>query len=49
MPVDFARLPLIALIGAAFYAEPLDPMILLGGAVIAVAAWTNLRLAARPA
>jgi drug/metabolite transporter (DMT)-like permease len=47
MPVDFARLPLIALIGAAFYAEPLDPMILLGGAVIAGAAWANLRLAAR--
>jgi drug/metabolite transporter (DMT)-like permease len=49
MPVDFLRLPLIALVGAAFYAEPLDPMILLGGAVIAGAAWANLRIAARPA
>jgi drug/metabolite transporter (DMT)-like permease len=48
MPVDFMRLPLIALIGAAFYAEPLDPLILLGGAIIAGAAWANLRIAARP-
>jgi drug/metabolite transporter (DMT)-like permease len=48
MPVDFARLPLIALIGALVYAEPMDPLILLGGAVIAGAAWANLRIAARP-
>ncbi|PWJ21002.1 DMT family transporter [Jannaschia seohaensis] len=47
MPVDFARLPLIALIGALFYGEGLDPLILLGGAVIAGAAWTNLKLANR--
>ena len=49
MPVDFVRLPLIAGIGAVFYAEPLDPLILLGGAIIAGAAWANLRLAGRPA
>ncbi|KIT15930.1 DMT family transporter [Jannaschia aquimarina] len=48
MPVDFARLPIIALIGAAFYAEPLDPMVLLGGTIIAGAAYANLRVAARP-
>lgn len=45
MPVDFARLPIVALIGAVFYAEPLDPLILLGGGVIIAAAWANLRLA----
>ncbi|TFL18619.1 DMT family transporter [Jannaschia formosa] len=45
MPVDFARLPVVALIGAAFYGEALDPLILLGGGVIAGAAWANLRLA----
>lgn len=47
MPIDFARLPIIALIGAAFYAEPLDPLVLLGGAVVFLAAWANLRLADR--
>jgi drug/metabolite transporter (DMT)-like permease len=47
MPVDFARLPVIALIGVVLYGEALDPLILLGGAVIAGAAWANLRIAAR--
>lgn len=45
MPIDFARLPLIATIGALFYAEPLDPMVLLGGTIVFFAAWANLRLA----
>ncbi len=49
MPVDFVRLPLIALIGAAFYGEALDPFVLLGGAVILGAAWANLRMARRSA
>ncbi|MGR3467426.1 MAG: DMT family transporter, partial [Shimia sp.] len=30
MPIDFVRLPVIALIGMAFYAEPLDPWVLAG-------------------
>lgn len=47
MPVDFARLPLVAIIGAAFYAEALDPAVLVGGAIILVAAWVNLRLSRR--
>ncbi|WP_298433222.1 DMT family transporter [uncultured Jannaschia sp.] len=47
MPIDFARLPLIAVIGALFYAEPLDPLVLFGGAVVFGAAWANLRLAER--
>ncbi|WP_375690610.1 DMT family transporter [Pseudooceanicola sp. LIPI14-2-Ac024] len=34
MPVDFARLPLAAIIGALIYHEPLDPYVLLGAAVI---------------
>ena len=33
-PLDFIRLPLIAVIGFAFYQEPWDLMILAGGAVI---------------
>jgi tRNA 2-thiouridine synthesizing protein A len=33
-PLDFLRLPLIAVAGALIYAEPLDPLVLLGGAVI---------------
>lgn len=45
IPIDFARLPLIAVIGALFFAEALDPMVLLGGAVVFAAAWANLRLA----
>lgn len=34
VPIDFIRLPLIAVVGAIFYGEPLDPMILAGAAVI---------------
>lgn len=45
MPIDFARLPLIAVIGALFYAEPLDPLVLVGGTIVFAAAWANLRLA----
>lgn len=42
-PMDFLRLPVIALVGALLYAEPLDPWVLLGGAVILTANWINLR------
>ncbi|MEM8822199.1 MAG: DMT family transporter [Pseudomonadota bacterium] len=42
MPVDFLRLPLIAVIGALAYNEPLDPWVLLGGAIVFGAAWANL-------
>ena len=47
VPVDFARLPVIALVGAHFYGEPFDPMVLLGGAVIFTGIWINLRAEAR--
>lgn len=48
IPVDFLRLPLMAAVGALLYAEPLDPFVLAGGAVILLANWLNLR-APRPA
>ena len=33
-PLDFIRLPLIAVVGAAFYDEALDPMVFVGAAII---------------
>lgn len=43
MPIDFARLPLIAVVGALFYNEALDPWVFAGGAVIILGNWLNLR------
>lgn len=43
MPIDFLRLPVIALVGWIIYSEPLDPWILAGGAVILGANWLNVR------
>lgn len=34
VPIDFIRLPLIAVIGAVYYAEPFDPLVIAGAAVI---------------
>lgn len=34
MPIDFARLPVIALVGVALYAEALDPFVFIGAALI---------------
>lgn len=51
MPLDFARLPVIALVGMALYREPLDPAVFLGAAVIFAANLYNIRgetLARRP-
>jgi len=42
-PLDFLRLPLIAVVGMALYGEPLDPVVLVGGAVIFAANWINIR------
>lgn len=39
VPMDFLRLPLIALVGVLFYAEPLDWLVLVGGAIML---WGNL-------
>lgn len=44
-PLDFLRLPVIALVGAAFYGEAFDPLVLVGGAVIFAANWINIRTA----
>jgi drug/metabolite transporter (DMT)-like permease len=43
VPVDFARLPLIAAIGAIFYAEPVEMTLFLGAALIFLGIWVNLR------
>ena len=42
VPIDFARLPLIAVVGALAYNEPLDPLVFIGGAVIFCGIWINL-------
>lgn len=47
MPIDFARLPLIALIGAVFYAEPVDLLIFLGAALIVGGNLVNIRAESR--
>jgi drug/metabolite transporter (DMT)-like permease len=41
-PMDYLRVPLIAIVGWLVYAEALDPFVLLGGAVIAAANIVNL-------
>jgi drug/metabolite transporter (DMT)-like permease len=43
VPVDFARLPIIAAIGAVFYAEPVEPGLFLGAGLIFAGIWVNLR------
>ncbi|WP_245243090.1 DMT family transporter [Pararhodobacter sp. SW119] len=42
-PMEFARLPIIALVGVWLYAEALDPWVFLGAAIIFGANWLNLR------
>jgi drug/metabolite transporter (DMT)-like permease len=42
-PMEFARLPIIAFVGVALYAESLDPFVFLGAALIFGANWLNLR------
>jgi drug/metabolite transporter (DMT)-like permease len=43
MPIDFLRLPLIAIVGVLLYDETLDAPILIGGAFILLANWINIR------
>jgi drug/metabolite transporter (DMT)-like permease len=43
VPVDFARLPVIAAIGAVFYAEPVELTLFLGAGLICLGIWVNLR------
>lgn len=44
MPIDFARLPVIALVGMLLYNEPLDVLVLLGAAVIFGGNYLNIRM-----
>ncbi|HYX66103.1 MAG TPA: DMT family transporter [Burkholderiales bacterium] len=43
VPIDFTRLPLIAVVGAMFYGEPFNPMVLVGAAVIFAGTYYSLR------
>jgi drug/metabolite transporter (DMT)-like permease len=47
VPLDFLRIPLIALIGWRLYGEPLDPFVLLGSVSIIAGILWNLRAEAR--
>lgn len=50
MPIDFARLPIIAIVGIVLYNEPIDALIFLGGALIFGANYLNIRFGqAKPA
>ena len=46
-PLDFLRIPLIALVGWLFYGEALDPFVFVGAAVIIAGVVWNLRAEAR--
>jgi drug/metabolite transporter (DMT)-like permease len=43
VPLDFMRIPLIAVVGWAFYGEPLDIFVLLGALIIVAGVLWNLR------
>ena len=47
MPIDFARLPVIAVVGVLLYSEPLDPLLILGAALIFAGNYLNLTLGQR--
>jgi drug/metabolite transporter (DMT)-like permease len=49
VPIDFLRLPLIAVVGMAFYGEPLELSILLGAAVIFSGTYYSIRRESRTA
>jgi drug/metabolite transporter (DMT)-like permease len=43
VPVDFLRLPLLTAIGILAYGEVFEPFVVLGGGVICLGIWLNLR------
>lgn len=47
MPIDFARLPVIAIVGALFYSEPLNALVFLGAALIFAGNWINITRSAK--
>lgn len=42
VPMDFLRLPMVAVLGLMLYGEPLDPWVLAGAAVIFSAILINI-------
>ncbi|WP_068304637.1 DMT family transporter [Pararhodobacter sp. CCB-MM2] len=46
-PMEFIRLPIIALVGVALYNESLDPFVFIGAAIIFSANFANMRLSKR--
>ncbi|WNK01201.1 DMT family transporter [Thalassospiraceae bacterium LMO-JJ14] len=49
VPMDFLRLPLVAMLGLVFYGEALDPWVLAGAAVIFMAIFINIAAERRAA
>jgi drug/metabolite transporter (DMT)-like permease len=49
VPIDFLRLPLIAIVGAFFYGEPFEPIVFAGAAVIFAGTYYSLSREARRA
>jgi drug/metabolite transporter (DMT)-like permease len=47
VPIDFLRLPLIAVVGALLYSEPYDPLVFVGAAVIFAGTYYSLSREAR--
>lgn len=47
MPLDFARLPVVALLGMAVFGEALDPFVFIGAAIIFGANYLNIAAEAR--
>jgi drug/metabolite transporter (DMT)-like permease len=43
MPIDFTRLPLMAVAGAMLYGESIEVLVFAGAALILLANWINLR------
>lgn len=43
MPIDYLRLPFIALVGFVFYEENPDAWVLLGGSIVILGSWLNLK------
>jgi uncharacterized membrane protein len=47
MPIDFARLPVIIVIGAVFYNEPIEAAVMIGAALIFAATYANIAFETR--
>jgi drug/metabolite transporter (DMT)-like permease len=45
VPLDFVRLPLIAVLGALLYAEPINGWVFAGAALVFAGVWLNVRSA----